>query len=86
MNDKLIEQFNKHQNSGKFHPYTCDRQSKDCEVKINPRDYTKDGVLIATADGLVCPCGKYTQKFEESMIPIINEGNYLTFQNLINKK
>lgn len=59
---KQIEQFNKSQTNNTFHPYTCDRKHKDCEVNIKPRDLKKNGVLIATKDGLVCPCGNYKQK------------------------
>ncbi len=56
-----IEKLNAFQNERKFHPLTCDRKSKNCEVNITPRTYEKDGVLIATKDGWVCPCGDYKQ-------------------------
>jgi hypothetical protein len=56
-----IDELNATQKSGKFHPYTCDRKSEKCEVNISPRDYTKDGVLIATEEGWICPCGNYRQ-------------------------
>lgn len=62
--DEEIEQLNNHQKSGKFHPYTCDRRASTCEVNEIPRDYAKDGVLIATKDGWVCPCGKYKQLYD----------------------
>lgn len=58
--EKVIE-LNKQQKNGLYHPYTCDRNSDECEIKIKPRDYSKDGVLIATTDGWICPCGKYKQ-------------------------
>lgn len=59
---KNIEELNEQQKSGLVHPYTCDRKHKDCETKILPRDYSKDGILIATEDGWICPCGKYKEK------------------------
>lgn len=60
--EKVIE-LNQHQKNEIFHPYTCDRQAKECEVNITPRDYSKDGVLIATEYGWICPCGKYKQNW-----------------------
>ncbi len=61
MNQEQIDNFNNHQQNEWFHPFTCDRKSKNCEVNCIPRDYSKDGVLIGTEQGLVCPCGDYTQ-------------------------
>ena len=57
--------LNERQKSGKVHPYTCDRKHKDCELKqehVQPHLY--DGVLKATTEGWVCPCGKYKQKIK----------------------
>ena len=59
--DEEIENLKKRQNNGRFHPYTCDRHAEECEVNVEPRDYSKDGVLIPTREGWVCPCGKYKQ-------------------------
>lgn len=61
---ETIDELNKIQISGKVHPYTCDRRAKECEVNIEPRDYCKDGVLIATENGWICPCGKYKQEIK----------------------
>jgi len=58
-----IEELNEQQHCGMIHPYTCDRKAEECEVKLDPRDYSKDGILIAMEDGWVCPCGKYKQAF-----------------------
>lgn len=58
-----VEALNKHQKSGRFHPFTCGRSSEKCEANIEPRDYKKDGVLIATENGWICPCGDYTQNW-----------------------
>lgn len=59
--NKQIEEFNERQNKGEFHPYTCCGPSDilECERTAGKND----GVLIATKEGLVCPCGKYTQEF-----------------------
>lgn len=62
---KNIDILNQQQVSGKFHPYTCDRSHPDCEVNKQPRDFSKDGVLIATKDGWICPCGNYKQSFSK---------------------
>jgi len=61
--DQQIRKLNEFQNAGQFHPFTCDRKAVECETNVTPRDYSKDGVLIATKDGWVCPCGKYTQNW-----------------------
>lgn len=41
-----------------MHPYTCDRESPNCEKK---KDWNKDGVLIPTKEGWICPCGDFKQ-------------------------
>lgn len=61
LSDDEIEKFNITQQNTNFHPYTCNRRSKKCERKKYPNDYTKDGQLIATKTGYVCPCGEYKQ-------------------------
>ena len=58
-----INKLNEYQTSGKFHPFTCGRNHIECEVNKTPRDYEKDGVLIATEEGWICPCGKYRQNW-----------------------
>jgi hypothetical protein len=63
--DEEVNALNDLQISGQIHPYTCDRRSVECEVNINPRDFSKDGVLIATATGWICPCGKYKQPYHQ---------------------
>ena len=59
---EIVDGLNKHQQSGAIHPYTCGRNHPECEV-VNRKDgeWEKDGVLIATTEGWVCPCGKYKQ-------------------------
>lgn len=59
------DELNKRQYSGKVHPYTCSRIPDECEKKqdhVQPHMY--DGILIATTEGWVCPCGKYTQEIK----------------------
>jgi hypothetical protein len=53
-----VDNLNRFQRSGMFHPFTCDRASPKCETKGEPR---RDGVLLATPDGWICPCGEYKQ-------------------------
>ena len=63
--EEQVKELNEYQKSGRFHPYTCGRNGKNCEIKVDlkneTRDWAKDGVLIATTNGWVCPCGEYTQ-------------------------
>lgn len=63
-----IDKINEFQEKGKFHPLTCcsPEEIPEClrAVKIIDGNIIKgksDGVLIATENGVVCPCGKYTQ-------------------------
>lgn len=63
-----VNNLNDYQQKGCFHPYTCDRKAPECEVDKGPietKDPSKDGVLIATQDGWVCPCGKYKQNWAQ---------------------
>jgi len=53
--------LNKNQEDPNMHPYTCDRRGSKCEKAEN--DPNKDGVLIATKDGWICPCGEYKQDY-----------------------
>jgi hypothetical protein len=65
--EEQCKKINEFQKSGKFHPLTCDRKHKNCEVN-NMNEDRQDGVLIATEDGLICPCGKYKQNSINSFI------------------
>lgn len=62
----IIDKYNDYQRIGIMHPLTCDRKSPECEKNLFPGDHSKDGVLIATSENWVCPCGKYTQSYKES--------------------
>lgn len=56
--EEQVERLNKYQNEGRFHPFTC------CSHDGCKRGEREDeGILIATKDGWVCPCGKYKQNW-----------------------
>lgn len=54
--DETVARLNEYQKTGTLsvHPYTCPGDYKVC---ANQRE------LIATTNGWVCACGKYTQKW-----------------------
>lgn len=59
-----VDKLNKYQNNSPFHPYTCgvgNGENPKCERQKIPMDFGKDGKLIATKDGWICPCGEYKQ-------------------------
>lgn len=69
-----IDSLNERQKSGKVHPYTCSghniaecKRSEAYKKRHNGEEvlYTNEneGILIATKNGWICPCGKYTQQF-----------------------
>ena len=72
---KFIAEFNARQASMEVHPFTCDRHHKNCEANSEPRDYSKDGVLIATEHGLICPCGNYSQPLPQNLADLKNGDN-----------
>lgn len=70
--EEQVNNLNEFQSSGRFHPFTCDgRDSPNCKRNKSYQDRRKgieipftnenEGVLIATSNGWVCPCGDYTQ-------------------------
>lgn len=62
-----VENLNSYQQAGRYHPFTCCSaySAEDgCERSLG----TSEGLLQATNNGWVCPCGKYTQNWaHESM-------------------
>lgn len=67
-----VEMLNVSPHLKKYHPYTCDGHDiPHCkrELVYNDRndgldvEYSdeNEGVLIATDNGWICPCGNYTQ-------------------------
>lgn len=72
--EEQVKKFNDAQENGSFHGYTCmspenlidhcQRIKRTMDI-INDSDVIggNDGTLVATKDGLVCPCGKYKQNW-----------------------
>ena len=56
--NEQVKKLNNYQKNGRFHPFTC--CSHDGCDRINQKD---EGLLIATNEGFICPCGKYEQKW-----------------------
>jgi hypothetical protein len=59
---QTIESLNKHQLNPRFHPYTCPEQYLECKDQRE---------LVATQNGWICKCGKYTQNWRHEF----NGGN-----------
>jgi len=59
-----VDHLNSQQKRSDCHPYTCGGGhgvNVKCERQQVPMDWSKEGTLIATVDGWVCPCGDYKQ-------------------------
>lgn len=52
--EEQVKNLNIYQDSW-FHPFTC------CGHNGCKRREHNDGILIATTEGWICPCGKYKQ-------------------------
>lgn len=64
-NDDEVVNLNKFQSSGLIHPFTCCGPNiVECERNTG----ISEGVLIASNNGWVCPCGKYTQNWAHKII------------------
>lgn len=63
--EEQVEMLNKFQQNGHYHPFTCG--SPD-EIPECTRKSGSQGILIATVDGWVCPCGKYHQDWAHSFM------------------
>ena len=57
--DDQVHNIMDYQNTGGYHPFTCDESGKDCQKKNGKGD----GRLMPNKDGLFCPCGKYKQNW-----------------------
>jgi hypothetical protein len=59
--EEQVENLNKFQMSGVFHPFTCCSAgpADKCERRLG----TSEGILVASTDGWVCPCGEYKQNW-----------------------
>jgi len=69
-----VEKLNKYQKEGKFHPFTCTGQlieQEDEKGKFTEKSRSvceNEGILIATEEGWVCPCGQYKQDWAHSFM------------------
>ena len=61
-----VENLNKFQELGRFHPFTC--CSSGPEDKCERRNGTGEGILVATTEGWVCPCGNHKQNWAHSFM------------------
>jgi hypothetical protein len=54
-----VEKLNDYQINGNFHPFTCcsPKEIKECQRASGENE----GLLMATEEGWVCPCGKDKQ-------------------------
>lgn len=70
--DDQVDKLNNFQKQGQFHPFTCcsPPEIKECYRANNIGDTWEEneGILKATNDGWVCPCGKYTQKWAHNFM------------------
>ncbi len=53
-----VETLNEFQQMGMMHPFTC--MGIRCKNRLEQKD---EGLLKATTERWVCPCGEYTQKW-----------------------
>jgi len=71
-----VENLNHYQQTAQFHPFTCgggDNKTPNCKRQqayekrrkgeVVEFNYENEGILNATPEGWVCPCGEYTQKW-----------------------
>ncbi len=64
---KQVENINKYQACDWAHPFTCCSSTSSgerCDRLAQPNE----GALMAAVDGLICPCGKYTQFWVHSFM------------------
>lgn len=61
-----VGNLNFFQNRREFHAFTCEPSAAGRKSRSECPD--GEGVLIATEDGWVCPCGAYTQKWAHSFM------------------
>lgn len=70
---ELVDNLNDYQMKGLFHPYTCCSPDDipECKRILSYKkrregetvDFNSEneGILVATEQGWICPCGKYKQ-------------------------
>jgi len=63
---ETVDKLNEYQKTGIFHPYTCGGSNLEECYRRHGKGKTyeeKECILIATEQGWICPCGKYTQNW-----------------------
>lgn len=66
--EQQVKNLNAYQAQGKFHPFTCCGGNYEGNDKCERQNRTGEGLLKASVNGWICPCGKYTQDWaHESM-------------------
>lgn len=68
-----VEKLNKYQRSGQLHEFTCHGKplipnKTTPRIELSRELCPKGGVLIATEDGWVCPCGSFTQDWAHAFM------------------
>ena len=86
-----VKLLNEYQEMGIMHPFTCGGQpmefeDEDGKFTENSRDQCpNEGLLIATKQGWVCPCGKYTQDWAHDFMLDVEEMKNTPFGKLVTK-
>jgi hypothetical protein len=60
--EEQVLALNEYQHLGIVHPFTCGLEG--CKKS----EQENDGVLIATEQGWICPCGKYKQDWAHAFM------------------
>lgn len=63
-----VELLNEYQKSDIMHPFTC--MGIRCKKRTEQEN---EGILIATEEGWICPCGQYTQLWAHAFMLTIKE-------------
>lgn len=58
-NEEQVKRLNEWQANAQYHPFTCPGDHLECEHQRE---------LVATVQGWVCQCGKYTQDWAHSFM------------------
>ena len=63
-----VQKLNEYQRNGRFHPFTCCSPSDIIKCERAKLGNGMGGLLIATKEGWVCPCGGYKQNWSHSFM------------------
>lgn len=75
--EEQVDNINDYQTSYTFHPFTC-CSPEDIEECLRAKG-EDDGILIASKEGLTCPCGKYKQDWVHEFMAL--KRNNLKLEN-----